>query len=190
MKREFTYKGKPYSFRQVVVNFQRVKQQLPAVLGTIAVNYFTDSFRRQGWRDFNIVPWAKRKASAKNNRGRAILVRSARLRNSIRLQQATWARTTVATSVPYATAHNEGYTGTVQVRGHKRHIYTKHKEAYTTRKGTTRNRTARKAAGEYDVKAHSRKMSLPQRQFMGDSEVMNRKFDVAVTRAVDKIFDL
>lgn len=187
---EFLYKGKPYRFSKVAANFRNVKKQLPRVLGTTAANYFIDSFKRQGWRDRSLSPWAKRKDQGKKNKGRALLVRSGRLRGSIRITEAIWARTVVATSVLYALAHNEGVNRTVAVRSYIRHNYTRVKETYTTRKGTTRNRTMRKVDGEYQVKSHNRKMNLPQRQFMGDSEVLNRKFDQVVTRAVDAIFEV
>lgn len=187
---EFTYHGKPYSFKQVALKYHKVRMQLPGVLGTVAVNYFKDSFRRQGWRDRNLVPWAKRKDGSKRNKGRALLVQSGRLRNSIRLQTANIKQIVIATSVPYAEAHNEGVNRSVTVKAHNRHSYTKVKETYTTRKGTTRNRTMRKQGGEYAVKSHQRKMNMPQRQFMGDSEIMFRKIDQAVIRAIDKVFEL
>ncbi|MDO9255422.1 MAG: phage virion morphogenesis protein [Bacteroidales bacterium] len=187
---EFTYKGKPYSFKQVALNFHKVRKQIPGVLGTIAVNYFKDSFRRQGWRDRSLKYWPRRSKNFRKDNGRAILVKSGRLRNSIRIEQAVFARTVVGTSVPYADAHNSGVSRTVAVRSHQRHTYSKVKETYTTRKGTTRSRTMRKVDGSYQVKAHSRKMNLPQRQFMGDSKVMFMKFDKAVIQAVDKIFEL
>lgn len=187
---EFTYKGKPYSFKQVRLNYHKIRTQLPGVLGTVAMNYFKDSFRRQGWRNTNLVPWAKRKAKGKRDKGRAILVQSGRLRNSIRIITATFKRTEVGTNVPYADAHNSGYKGVVAVRSYNRGIYSSVKETYTTRKGKTRNRTMSRKESESQVKAHNRKMNMPQRQFMGDSEIMFRKIDQSVIRAVDKVFEL
>lgn len=190
MQSAFTYKGKPYSFNQVALKFHKVRGQLPGVLGTVAMNYFKDSFRRQGWRDQYLVAWEKRKDQGRRNKGKAIMVQSGRLRNSIRIVESTWARTVIGTAVPYADANNSGFKGTVHVKAHIRHTYKKVKETYTTRKGTTRSRSMRKAGGSYQVKAHQRKMDLPQRQFMGDSEMMFRKIDQAVIRAVDKIFEV
>ena len=118
------------------------------------------------------------------------MVQSGRLRNSIRLQTANIRQIVIATSAPYAEAHNEGVNRRVMVKAHTRHTYTKVKEQYTTRKGKTRNRTMRKQDGEYQVKSHQRKMNMPQRQFMGDSEIMFRKIDQAVIRAIDKVFEL
>lgn len=52
-------------------------------------------------------------------------------------------------AVPYAAIHNEGGTGTKPVRQHTR----------TSRKGK-----------QYTVKAHTRKFTMPKRQFVGDGK--------------------
>ena len=52
-------------------------------------------------------------------------------------------------AVPYATIHNEGGTGTKPVRQHTR----------TSKKGK-----------QYTVRAHTRKFTMPKRQFVGDGQ--------------------
>lgn len=52
-------------------------------------------------------------------------------------------------AVPYAAIHNEGGTGTKPVRQHTR----------TSRKGK-----------QYTVRAHTRKFTMPKRQFVGDGK--------------------
>lgn len=188
-KPAFTYNGKPYSFSDITMNYHRVRNQLPGVIGTVAVNFFKDSFRRQGFRDRQLKRWEKRKNDKKQDKGRAILIKSGRYRNSIHIISATPQRIEVGTSVPYAEAHNEGFKGTVTVRAHTRSKYKKVKEQYTTRTGKIRSRTTRQSTGNtYQVRSHTRKMNLPQRQAIGDSEVMNLKFDQTFTRAIDAIF--
>ena len=54
-----------------------------------------------------------------------------------------------SSAVPYAAIHNEGGTGTKPVRQHTR----------TSRKGK-----------QYTVRAHTRKFTMPQRQFVGDGK--------------------
>lgn len=58
-------------------------------------------------------------------------------------------RRAFSSAVPYAAIHNEGGTGTKHVRQHTR----------TSRKGK-----------QYTVRAHSRKFTMPQRQFVGDGK--------------------
>ena len=40
------------------------------------------------------------------------------------------------------------------------------------------------------VRSHTRHMQLPQRQFMGDSQMLDQKLDRIVERAVEEIFDI
>ena len=69
--------------------------------------------------------------------------------------------------VPYAVAHNEGFDGTARVRAHRRRL--------------------RKTGKEYAVKAHSRRFSLPQRQFVGDGPDTRRIVKECVDRAVEEL---
>ena len=192
MKPVFTYNGKPYEFGDVALKYHKVRMALPPVIGTIAVNHFKDSFRRQGWRDRTLEAWAKRKPGTKNNKGRAILVRSGRLRNSIRIISADPNRIVIGTDVPYARAHNEGVHDQVNVKAFKRRRFGKSKVQSTgvfsikSRQGVSS--TVTNVTGEYPVRSHTRKMNLPQRQFMGDSYVMDLKIDREITNRIMTIF--
>ena len=181
-KKFFTYKGKDYDFGKIVVNFTEVQKQIPEALATVCVNYFKDSFRRQGWRDS----------------GRGILIKRGHLRNSIRRLIANWKRVEVGTDLPYAEPNNEGFSGTVSVRQHTRRQFKKERYkvgrgvySVKTRQELTRTKTQKVATGTtFTVRAHTRKVDLPQRQFIGDSEVLEMKIDQTITRAVDTIFEL
>ncbi|MBQ4278345.1 MAG: hypothetical protein IJC16_00130 [Rikenellaceae bacterium] len=187
MPEKLTYKGRPVDFSRAAARFVTVRRQLPRIWGTVAVNYFKDSFRRQGWRDRTLKKWPDRKKGVK---GRAILIGRGHLRNSIRIETATFRRTVVGSNLPYAAAHNEGVQATVTVRAHTRRIYGRRKEEYVTRAGHNRTRSVRYEAGSYEVRQHTRRMNLPQRRFAGNSEVMNRKLDAVTARALDVIFDI
>jgi len=188
--RTFTSNGKPYDFKTVAANYRRVSARLPRALGGVAVNFFKDSFKRQGWLDKRTEKWPARKKSAKRNTGRAILIDRGRLRNSIILAKVSGNMAVVNAQAPYAAAHNEGFKGRVKVKAHERGVYSKYKAVSTNLEtGKTRSRTMTYQSGSRKVRAHSRQMNLPRRQFMGDSEVMFKKMDVVVTRAVDQIFN-
>lgn len=176
MAKSFTYNGKDYSFGRILPKLDAVKSQLPNVMATTALNFFKDSFRRQGWRDKGLQKWAGRKDGSRP--GGAILVKRGHLRNSIRKIMASWPRTEVGTNLPYAAAHNQGFKGQVNVKSHTRRKY-------------QRSASKRKeATGSYTVRAHTRNMNLGQRQFMGDSEMLNKKLDAVITKAVDNIFNV
>lgn len=130
--------------RQLVAALERYNAQFPTVAAVTALNFFRHSFRQQGFTDRGLSKWKKR--SPDNDPGRAVLVKTGALRNSLKYTVAG-RRVTISTDIPYAQIHNEGGTasGTANVRAH-------------TRKG-------------HPVKAHSRRFSftMPKRQFLGPS---------------------
>lgn len=170
--------------QRVERHFRQVMQYAPGVLGNDAVNFFLDSFKKQGWLGNSFTPWPARKVvtkwgKTKRNKGRAILIDSGRLRRSIRITGASGGAVTIGTNVPYAKAHNEGLRlGFIQqVKAHERK---KTKLGITKRKQLkTRSKLT---FGRVDtgarimVKAHTRRidMRLPKRQFMGYSPYLDK----------------
>jgi len=91
-------------------NFNRCKRILPKALGEDAKNFFLRDYRRGGFSDRSFKKWRPRKGN--KDAGRALLVKSGRLRNSIRVQERTATRVTVGTrGIRYAAIHNEGKGG-------------------------------------------------------------------------------
>ncbi len=56
---------------------------LPTKLGAEAVKFSVQRFRSQNWKGNSRQPWKKRKG--RTDKGRAVLVKSGRLRRSIRV---------------------------------------------------------------------------------------------------------
>ena len=92
----------------------------------------------------------------------------------------------VGTDVPYAQLHNEG--GTVnkvaQVKAHTRKVVIRQRSVNRRGNATTR------AIGSkiVNVRAHNRKMNLtmPKRQFLGESELLMRRIEMHVNRELNK----
>ena len=121
--------------------------------GVVAVNFSKERFVRKDWLDGNSrQTWEKRKRKDKGS----LMVRSGRLKRSIRKMSEGDYFVYIGTDVPYAKAHNEGgeITKTVNVRSHSR-----------ARKGRT---------DKFKVKSYQRKinLTLPKRQFIGDSAAL------------------
>lgn len=184
----FTVNGKPFKFKIIAENYQAVVRKVPGVLAVVGVNFFKDSFRRQGWLDKRTEAWKKRSPNAKRNKGRAILISSGRLRNAIRIAEKSGLRVVIANSTPYAAAHNEGFNGSVTVKSHTRAKYKRVSERYKTKAGNERTRTRKEQSGSYNVRSHTRKMNLPQRRFMGDSEILTKKIVKTIDLAIMQIF--
>lgn len=143
-------------------------------VGVIAVNFSKERFVQKNWADRNRETWAPRKRSARGS----ILVRSARLKRSIRkIAQGNY-YVYIGTDVPYAQIHNEGgnINKTVNVK------------AFTRRTSPRRTRNSRGSGSSQNVKAHTRRMNIrmPKRQFLGESALLNRRIERFLSKELDK----
>jgi phage gpG-like protein len=160
----------PHPFDDMKKRLEAALKRIPQGVGVLAVNFYKRAWDRQGYLDARLERWAKRKDE---DAGRAILVKTGRLRRSIRLISVDGGRIVIGTAgVVYAAAHNEGVSGTITVKAHTRKAYKRRK------KGGKRRRIAVQA---HEVQAHERKMNLPRRQFIGRSRVLER----AIIKAIE-----
>lgn len=112
---------------------------------------FKNNFREQG---FFGQRWVATKGSKTNKRGKgSILIVTGAMRRSIRSQIRGMA-VVFSSNLPYTALHNEGGKFSITVRAH--------------------SRTNRKTGNSYSVRSHSRQMNMPQRQFIGDHELVQQ----------------
>lgn len=130
-----------------------IKTDLRRYAKVYCLQWFDDSFQKQGFTDAAFVPWQKRKEPDRRQGG-AILVDTTFLRKSLGVLAEDQNSITFGTHVPYARIHNDGgrLTAAQNVRGFHR-----------VRNGKREQ-----------VKPHSRKMNAvyPKRQFIGESKLM------------------
>jgi len=164
----------------------------PRVMGQLAVREYAASFKRQGWLNERgvFIPWKSRKGEKRNRsgitgrlsfgkgaaEGRGVLIRSGRLRRSIRVGAVVPGESvTVTTDVPYAQIHNKGglLSGVASVRAHRRRRF-EHDEVSAP--AARKEKWVKRHVGTSKVKAHTRTMNtrIPRRQFMGDSAGLSR----------------
>jgi len=157
------------TFKQEDGEVERLLKNLPRIIKNMQLNFFDDSFQREGWIDTGFRPWTPRKHKDGNEqqRGRrGLLKQSGDLRRSIKAA----IRGNVITfysDLPYAEVHNEGFQGKQQVPTHTR----------TSRRGKS-----------YTVKAHTRRQNIPKRQFMGYSETLDKRLETQINKSMDEIF--
>ncbi|MDQ3073270.1 MAG: phage virion morphogenesis protein [Bacteroidota bacterium] len=147
-------------------DLEQLFRELPTIVGTMAVNFYDGSFDREGFINKSIEKWAPRKgedSKVKRSARKGLLIDTGELRKSIDFTPGIM-EVTIFSDKPYAAAHNEGFKGTVSIPAHVRKQRDK------------------------EVKAHSRKMNIPQRQFIGKSELLEKRIDHHVEKALDKIF--
>lgn len=96
-----------WNLHKVNSRLRRLKKSMPRAISVIMRNHYKGSFRAQGFTDSTLSPWAKR--SPDRSPGRAILVKTGRLRDSIKIKMAIFRRIAVgSTGVDYAKYHNRG----------------------------------------------------------------------------------
>ncbi|REH00283.1 phage virion morphogenesis protein [Flavobacterium aquicola] len=155
----------------------KLYRKFPEMAAIEAVNFTKERFVRKNWVDKSVTRWKARKPSPEwhseeqkraASRG-SLMVKSGRLKRSIRKIKVTRNSVTIGTDVPYAEAHNEGavINTTVNVKAHSR-----------KRKGR-----------EHQVKAfrRKRKITLPERRFIGESAVLGRRLERLIQREITEI---
>lgn len=158
--------------------FKKNRDKMVRIMATVALDHFNDSFQNQGFTDKSLKKWKPRKPITRQTAQTGnILVDSANLQNSLTITKQQWPRAEVkAVGIPYAGIHNEG--GTVRIpitpamRGKFWRLYRdtgmpQYKWMATTKKS------------EFVVE-------IPQRQFMGDSEVMKQKMTETIREELNQ----
>ncbi|MRN01693.1 hypothetical protein D1Z97_11095 [Riemerella anatipestifer] len=166
-------------FKQLQDKLAQTLRELPPIIGEEVVHFAQDNFDRQS---YNGEAWQKRKNPTKwgkrDEEGRALLVKTAKLRRSIRIGQVWEDKVRVVAGgadVPYAKAHNEGFSGTI----------TQNVNPFI-RRG--------KKGEPVGVKGHTRIIyqNIPKRQFIGDedsSSELRFRIKNTITIELKKIFN-
>lgn len=177
--------GKDFeAFRQKV---ERSLSRFPVLAASEAQNFFLDSFRRQAWIGDTTEVWPQRKPNAKRNKGRALLVDTGRLKRSIRIKRADWNNVIIASDVPYAGVHNEGFRGIESVHEYSRKASRRVATRYNKNGKASKSGRVKIKGASHQVKAHSRNQNIPRRRFMGNSPFLNRRIDRVFILELSKI---
>lgn len=185
-----------FGFDKVLTGMERLKKSLPLKVGNDAKNFFTDSFKKEGFEDKQFNRWKPRQARGKvkkKDQTRNILMNTGRLRRSVAnsLKSYTFDAIKFSVDVPYAAIHNFGFKGTEYVKPHKRQ---------STRTGTvrgtyhslgderSRSRKFKMLGARANVRGFSRQMNMPQRKFMGSSEMFDKKIEKRIVDEINKIW--
>lgn len=175
------------SFDQIQSQVKETVLRLPLIMGNAAVNWVKDSFTQQGWRGAVFQKW--KEAKSEKRKGAALLIKSGRLRRSIRILKFDQLSVQIGTDVPYAEAHNKGFEGTVNVLSHNRNRFGKAKASNLK---TKRRKTITYLSSTGEVKEHSRAMNLPRRQFapedMSDSPIFNKDMETVIFNELSPLF--
>lgn len=148
------------------------------VVGIEAVKHFKQNFQEEGFVDKGVNKWAARttKRTGSTN-SQKVLSKTSELSESIDYSVAK-PSVIIKTDKPYAQIHNEG--GEIVVTSKmKKYFWAMHHQA--------------KEAGDTDLADHwkgmalAKKIVMPKRQFIGDSEDLNNKIEAKIERDLTKI---
>jgi len=162
---------------EVQKDFEAFNSRFPKFVGKIAVDFFKQSFKSEGFSgDSGIDKWQKTKDTSRRTRKGKTLVKTGRLKRSIKVTKKRPGFVVVGTSLPYAIVHNEGLTvkATAKIGRHRRRAY--------TRKGAP--------IAASTVQAHKRNVhfKMPKRQFMGNSKIPNKRITSQTVKQITKLF--
>ncbi len=175
-------------FTRKIEALSRTYKTLPNEIAAVAVNFSKDRFVNQSWLDKTKENWKLRKRLRKGKGSQTLLVKTGRLKRSIRRIKADESQVIIGSDVPYAKIHNNGgiINKTVAVKAHTRNKMGKVKHGtgvFSIRTRKERTRTKTKKVGDIKVKAHTRKMNItiPQRQFIGESYTLTKRITNLIT---------
>ena len=169
--------NKSFNIHKIEAHFKEVLGYAPGMLANDALNFFLDRFQQQNWIDNYPESWPGRKVNSKKNNSRNLLILTGRGRRSIRVSEVSTQRTVISTDVDYMKAHNDGFKGVVNVKEYTRNRYGKQKigSGKLNKSGKERMKTVQRITGTGLVRAHTMKMNIPRRRFMGESAVLTQQ---------------
>lgn len=141
------------------------REKIPPILAEKATVFFKETFKKKGWDG---IPWQPAKHPP--NYG-SLMLRSHHLQDSIRPTEITPERIVITagnSKVQYARIHNEG--GTIQLHA-RSETFTRNRFSKGKNKGRFSGGT--KAGRGFTHKAAE--IQMPQRQFMGDSPLLEKQ---------------
>jgi phage gpG-like protein len=165
------------SINKAIAAAEKLKQEIPTLVGTEAVTFFKQGFRNGGFTDTSLIKWQKGYKSAG-----ATLVKGGHLRDSIQIISLSPQMVRVGSiGIRYAKLHNEGGIMPLSAQ-QKKYFWAKYYELVgknKTSKGNSRTGSAAdlrsSQAMAYKRMALAKTLKFPKRQFIGESvELGNR----------------
>jgi phage gpG-like protein len=184
-------------FDSLVKGYKYIKLKLIQQSAGIALAFFKASFVNQGFTDKSLVKWDSRIPGTPNNKGRAIGTNRGILKRSLRIKKATIDGAIVGADdgIPYAEIQNYGgkIPITPQMRRYFWAMYYANgagKVLGKSGKETKAAKIANDTATFYFNLAITKEqfITIPARQFIGDSATLERDIYSYVTQELDKFF--
>ena len=173
-------KGLDDAIHRLSEAMQYVKEDLPDIIGIEGVKHFKNSFQQEGFEDRTVTKWASRKTKRTGStNGQKVLTKSGELAESIDYRK-EGSNVVFSTDKPYAELHNEG--GEIEVTPKmKAYFWAMHKQA--------KDAGDEDMADQYKGMALAKKIVMPKRQFMGESQVLEEHITAKIERDLNRILN-
>jgi phage gpG-like protein len=172
MNNEYT-KGADELLQKLQAVQQYVDHDIPVVIGVEAINHFKESFVNEGFTNQSLDKWAPRKIiRAGSTNSQPILIKTGELADSIdyRVEGST---VVIYSDKKYAQIHNEG--GVIAVTDNMRSYFWSQFYLAKEAGDTT-------LMEQFKSMALAKEIKIEQRQFIGESEVLNKRIADKILR--------
>ena len=165
-----------------------ISDEFPRDAGYKILRFIDGNFRASGYQGATFEPWKPNKTKTPILKGKTGNLRRGFHQTYSPVEVRTF------TNVPYAGVHNNGFSGTVNVKAYTYNKYTEAKlgTGRFNKNGTERTKTVHVKTGEQKVGAHTRNMNMPKRQFMptsiADSPVLYNSIKKMTVQKLMEIF--
>ena len=189
-----------FEFDKVFEKLQQMKPKLPQEIAAIAQSSFVKNFNDESffgkkWQQVQrriegTKAYKYPKTKKLSRRVKPILVGTGKLKREVNssIRQATFDEVRLGVDLPYAAAQNEGTNGTAS--------HTRRKTIKTKVRGSAgfvngkwtkgKSKTVHLKGEEYKVSASNG--GIPQREFMGNSLILENKIKDKIKKSISQIF--
>lgn len=148
------------------------------VIGVEAQKHFRQNFEEEGFVDKSVEKWASRKTKRTGStNGQKVMTKSSDLAESIDYEVRK-PDVIIKTDKEYAQIHNEGGEITVTPKM-RRYFWALHKQF--------KEAGDEDMADQYKGMALAKKLTMPQRKFIGESQTMNDNIIAKILRDLNRI---
>jgi len=176
-------------FDDLLKGYKDLKLRIIQQAAIIAVNWFKASFVNQGFTDQSLVKWKGRVGSPPGNKGRALEIKSGRLKRSIRIKKTSLDGAIVGAdeAIPYAEVQN--YGGQIPITPQMRRYFW---AMYYNYGGGVKGSSVNEVAQFYKNMALTKEqfITIPARQFIGDSRQLEQQIKEYITNELNKFFNI
>ncbi len=148
--------------KEISSRISEILDRTPELVADLAGQYSQDAFTKKA---FDGNPWPLNKNPQRQG---SELIRSGKLRGSmtVRVEPRRAVISYGNDYVPYAQVHNEGFDGPIVVPAHVRHT----------------------KWGDVSVREHTSRMRIPQRQFLGAADELDRLLQTELEAMINDVF--